>query len=264
VKGVAVAVVASALEILACAGTSSTVNSNSSSTTPSTDTATDPSTATATASGTGTGTGTATATDTSSEEPHALPTACAAGGGDVCTPPSDFVDRLCNRNYADAALSLMAKGTPFTRVFLRGKVEAWYAGGPTTRETLAFDEEVLVLRFRAPAASGIVIEGSAGSYDVMRWNGNCFTLDGSQVTTKRPPRPKAAPLSFYKFGEKMQSALLANDAVRNAYQRRGRECKGATVGEVTLACERADTALSAAIVDFVRSGGTLAPPARLP
>jgi hypothetical protein len=197
--------------------------------------------------------------------PADLPTACASTTGELCTPPNEFVDRLCDRNYADAALSLFAKSSPFTRVFLRGKVEAWYAGGgASSREVLAFDEEVLVLRFRSPNSGGIIVNDNGGSYDVLRWNGNCFTLDGGEVTAKRPPKPRTAPIQFHRLDDKTQNALLENTAVRAAYAKRGKECKGATSGEVTTACVRADDALSAAVVDYVRGGGTLPRPLRLP
>ena len=195
-----------------------------------------------------------------------MPKACAPShGNDLCAPPADFVERLCDRNYADAALALFAKDTPFTRAYLRGNVEAWNAsGGASTRAVLAFDEEVLVLRFRAPGKGGIVVSGAGGSYDVLRLDGNCFTLDPDNVTTKRPPKPKHGPILFHRIGARMKDGLLANDAVRAAYVKRMKECRGATSGEVSLACVRADEGLSAAVAAYVVSGSPVPAPERIP
>jgi hypothetical protein len=194
-----------------------------------------------------------------------MPTACAPSrGNDLCTPPVDFVERLCDRNFADATLALFAKDAPWTRAYLRGKVEAWNAsGGASTRAVLAFDEEVIVLRFRAPGKGGIVVSGAGGSYDVLRLDGNCFTLDPENVTTKRPPKAKHGPILFHRFAERTKDALLANDAVRAAYIKRMKECRGATSGEVSIACVHADEGLSAAVATFVVAG-SVPTPERIP
>ena len=208
----------------------------------------------------------ASASASSVVSPHEMPKACAASrGSDLCTPPVDFVERLCDRNYADAALALFAKDAPWTRGYLRGKVEAWNAsGGASTRAVLAFDEEVVVLRFRAPGKGGIVVSGAGGSYDVLRLDGNCFTLDPENLTTKRPPNPRHGPILFHRFAARTKDALLANDVVRGAYVKRMKECQGATSGEVSIACVRADDGLSAAVAAFVVSGSTVPTPERIP
>ena len=206
------------------------------------------------------------ASASSAVSPHEMPKACAPSrGSDLCTPPVDFVERLCDRNHADAALSLFARDAPWTRGYLRGKVEAWNAsGGASTRAVLAFDEEVIVLRFRAPGKGGIVVSGAGGSYDVLRLDGNCFTLDPENITTKRPPNPKHGPILFHRFAARTKDALLANDAVRGAYIKRMKECQGATSGEVSMACVRADDGLSAAVASFVVSGSPVPTPERIP
>jgi hypothetical protein len=193
------------------------------------------------------------------DKPHVMPTDCAAHDGDLCTPPSDFVDRLCNGAFLDAALVLFGKGSPWTRSYLAGDVDAWYAsGGASARAKLDFDEEVLVLRFRAPAKGAIVVSGS-GSYDVLRWDGLCYTLDAGELTRRRPPKPKRPTIPFHHLSGRWQSALLADPHVKAIFARRGKECKGVTQGDVSLACLRADEALSAAVVDFVRSSELPAP-----
>src|SRR5581483_6142646 len=84
-------------------------------------TATEASTGPATAPGTATTTARGTSTPT--DAPPDLPTACADASSAACTPPSEYVDRLCPRPHQDLALALLARGTPFTRLYLRGKLD---------------------------------------------------------------------------------------------------------------------------------------------
>jgi hypothetical protein len=194
-----------------------------------------------------------------------MPTACTTAPDGTCTPPAAFVDALCNGSYLDATLALFAKGTPWTRGYLKGDTESWYAsGGGSTRAKLAFDEEVLVLRVRAPSSTGVVVGSGATVYDVLRWDGVCYTLDEGQLTLKHPPKAKHPALLFNRMSDATQAALLKDDKVRAAHSKRGKECHGVTTGEVTLACERADHAFGEAIIDYVRSGGALPPPAKVP
>jgi hypothetical protein len=194
----------------------------------------------------------------------ALPTACA-GDPASCTPPAAFVDALCNGNYLETAFALFAKGTPWTRGYLKGDIDGWYAsGGGSARARLFFDEEVLVLRVRAPASTGVVVGNGGTSYDVLRWDGFCYTVDSGELTMKRPPKAKSPPLPFHHLSDATQAALLKDDKIRAAHSKRGKECHGVTTGDVTLACEKADHALGDAVIDYVRAGGALPPPSRLP
>jgi hypothetical protein len=182
----------------------------------------------------------------------------------VCVPDPKFVKRMCDGSFPDVALALMAKDTPFTRMYMKANVDGWNAdGGASARARLSFDEEVLVLKRRAAPTNGIVV-GAGGGYLVMRWDGNCYTLDDNELTTHRPPAPKHAPVPWRFYTEPTKDALLKKPKVLAAYQRRGKECKGATSGDVTRACEQADNALSAAVVSEVRSGATIPPPTHLP
>jgi len=195
-----------------------------------------------------------------------MPTACSAGSDpEHCTPPSEFVDTLCNAAFPDATLALFSKGSPWTRAYLRGDADSWYAsGGGSLRARLAFDEEVLVLRVRAPATGGVVVGNGNASYDVLRWDGLCYTLEAGELTTKPPPKAKSPPLLFHRYSDATQAALLKDDKVIAARNKRGKECHGVTTGDVTLACERADHALGEAVVTYVRTGGALPPPSRFP
>jgi hypothetical protein len=188
---------------------------------------------------------------------------CASNDG-LCVPDPEFVKRLCNGSFPDVALVLFSKDAPFTRVYLKGDAEGWNAeGGASARTRLSIDEEMLVLRRRNAPANGIVV-GAGGGYLALRWDGNCYTLDDAEATTRKPSAPRHAPMPFRFYGERMKSALLASPKVLAAYQRRGKECKGAMSGEVSRACEQADAAVSKAIVDEVRGGAAMPTPERLP
>lgn len=194
-----------------------------------------------------------------------LPASCASNEGGVCVPDPDFAKRMCNGSFPDVGLALMAKESPFTRMYLKGDMDGWNAdGGASARAKLFFDEEVLALRRRAAPKGGMVVGSGGGGYLVMRWDGNCYTVDDNEVTSKRPPAPKHSPIPWRFLGDKTKDALLADAKVTAAYQRRGKECKGATSGDVTKACEQADSALSAAVVAAVRGGLAVPTPDRLP
>jgi hypothetical protein len=171
---------------------------------------------------------------------------------------------LCSGAYPDVALVLMAKDAPFTHMYLRGNVDGWNAdGGASTRARLAFDEEVLVLRRRAAAPSGIVV-GNGAAFLVMRWDGNCYTLEESELTARKPPAVKHGPIPWRFYGERTKDELSKSPKVLAAVQKRGRECKGASRGDVSLTCEQADVALSAAVVAEIRGGKSIPTPDRRP
>jgi hypothetical protein len=202
-------------------------------------------------------------TETKAEEvaPGPIPTECAST--DPCVPDAGFVTRLCGGNFPDVALVLM--GSPaFTHMFMRADVDGWNAdSGRSTRARLAFDEDVLVLRRRAPASGGIVV-GAGASFLVMRWDGNCYTLDEGELTAKKPPAAKPGPIPWRILAVPTRDALLKSSSVLAAFQRRGKECQGASSGEVSRACEQADRALSAAIVAEVRGGLAIPTPDHRP
>ncbi len=193
-----------------------------------------------------------------------LPKTCA-GSAAPCVPEPAFVKRLCNAPFFDVALTMFAKESPFTRMYLKGDVEAWNAdGGASARARLAFDEEVLALHRRATPASGMVVGSGAAGWLVLRWDGNCYSLEDGELTERRPPQPKGAPMPFRLYEPPTRDALLKNAKILAAYKKRGKECKGAISGEVSRACEQADTALSVQIVTEVRGGLTLPVPAKVP
>jgi len=199
------------------------------------------------------------------EAPKSLPASCASNEGGVCTPDSDFAGRMCNANFPDAALALFAKDSPFTRLYLRGDVDGWNAdGGLSARQRLVFDEEVLALKRRAAQKTGIVINGGGAGYLVMRWDGTCYTLEDGEITMRKPPAPKSSTIRWKYLSDRTKDVLLGNQRILAAYQKLGRECKGATTGDVPKSCELADVELSRAIAQEIRSGLAVPTPERLP
>lgn len=193
-----------------------------------------------------------------------IPTKCH-DGEDPCLPNPKFVKALCNDTYYSVALHLFSSASPFTRGYLKGKVKAWNAsGGVSDNEAwLEFDEEVVLLKKRG-GPQGIQVSGAEGGYDAVRWDGSCVTLDSSEVTLSKPPNPKAAKVEWRFLDGATQEALRSSNEVTEAYRSRRKECKGAVSGTVSKKCVVADTKLSRVIVDYVRNGGTLGTPERMP
>lgn len=192
--------------------------------------------------------------------PVTFPHACAGDAKEPCVPDAEFVKKICDKPMGDIALALFRKSTPFTRGYLTREVDGWNAsGGGSSREKVPFDEEVLVLRARVPPKGGMQMSGQGG-FDVLRWDGSCISLAPEEMSAKRPPRPRAAPIPFRYLSEKMQLALLSNDKIKTTYEARRKECKGVTSGEVSAKCEKLDKELSVVIVDFVRNGGEVPEP----
>jgi hypothetical protein len=194
-----------------------------------------------------------------------IPTECAQRGDGLCVPDKEWVQRLCQNTYPSIALVMFREGTPWSRGYLTRKTEAWNAsGGAAPTGTLDFDEEVVLLRKRSGGSGGMQVSGAMGGYDVLRWDGSCVTLADEEVTRSVPPKPKRAPVTWRFIDESIREKMASDEAVKEAKRRRGKECKGATMGDVTLACEKADKALSDAVIDYVRRGGELAEPEKLP
>jgi hypothetical protein len=179
-------------------------------------------------------------------------------------PEATWVKRLCDGAFPDVALILMSKSMPFTHAFLRGDVDGWNAdGGAAARAKLKFDEEVLFLKRRSGNTGGIQVSGTGG-FLVMRWDGQCYTLADDEITQHHPPAAKFSPITWRYLAPTTKDALLDNANVKAAYDKRGRECKGASSGEVTTSCEVADKGLSAAVVYAVRTGTSVPTPEHVP
>jgi hypothetical protein len=194
-----------------------------------------------------------------------LPKTCAKKGT-TCVPPKAFVEKLCRGDYPSVALYLFGNGLPWTRGYLKGRTKAWNASGGASDNTwLEFDEEVLVLAERKADLGGMQVSGGGGaSYDALRWDGGCVTLSGDELTLDKPPAPKNSKVEWRFLDDNVQEALRAVPSVNDAYLARRKECKGVTSGDVSAKCVKADDKLSAEIVKYLRGGGALPEPTKVP
>lgn len=194
-----------------------------------------------------------------------MPKECARKTG-TCVPPRAFVEKLCQGSYPSVALYLFGNKLPFARGYLKGRTKAWNAsGGASADGWLEFDEEVLVLAERKADLGGMQVSGGGGaSYDALRWDGSCVTLSGEELTLTPPPSPKSSRVEWRFLDDNVQEALRAESAVNEAYLVRRKECKGATSGEVSGKCVKADDRLSAEIIKFLRAGGAVPEPTKHP
>ena len=193
-----------------------------------------------------------------------IPKECAKKGG-TCVPPKGFVQKLCSGNFPSVGLYLFANKSPWARGYLKGRTKAWNASGGASDNTwLEFDEEVLVLAERKADLGGMQVSGAGASYDALRWDGSCVTLSSEELTLTPPPSPKTSKVEWRFLDDNVQEALRTNEAVNKAYLMRRQECKGATSGDVSMKCVKADEKLSAEIVSYLRGGGSLPEPTKLP
>ncbi len=199
------------------------------------------------------------------EDSEQIPTECSSKSGSTCVPAGKWVRRLCQDVHADVALFMFQSGTPWQRMYLTRETDAINAsGGASVAGTLAFDEEVLVLRHRQAGEDGIQVGSSSGSYDALRWDGSCVSLEGEEVTSNKPPKAKTSRIEWRWLGDDMKKALRKNSAVDETYVARKRECKGATMGAVSKKCENLDKKLIEVTADFVRGTDSLPQPKNQP
>lgn len=195
-------------------------------------------------------------------DPAPLPSSCAeqlqvTKDDSACLPAIDFAKRLCAGSFPDVAIALNAKDAPWTRAWLAGDVEAWNASGArfTNPEKLVFDEEVLLLSRRAaPSGGGIVISGAQATYDVMRWDGTCVSVQEGELRWKRPPAPKTAMISWKNLEEPTKVALLASKWVKAARDMADKACASTDDATKRLACKNAEREASQAIGNALRTG----------
>ena len=207
--------------------------------------------------------------DAKPEEPGPLPTTCGTEAtikdAKLCMPAPAYAKKLCTATYPEVALGLFGKGTPWTRIYLAGDVEAWNAsGGRTHRTKLGFDEEIIVLAKHGANGGGIMMTGAQASYDVLRWDGSCVSVMEGEITTRRPPTPKPAEIQFSRLEESTRHALLASPRVKATHEALFKACTSVSCASEKKACEKADKAFASAIVDAVRSGASLPAPGRRP
>ena len=192
-----------------------------------------------------------------------VPTKCFKSGA-TCSPDPKFVKRLCNGKYPSLGLFLFSNPA-WTRGYLTRRTQAWNAsGGASDSGWVEFDEEVLILYARVPDAGGMQVSGAGGSYDALRWDGSCITLQSEEVTMSKAPAPKYPAIDFRYLDDDTQEALRKDDKVNRAWQSRRSECKGATSGDVSLKCVKADDNLTKTVIGYIRGGGSIPEPKKLP
>lgn len=201
------------------------------------------------------------------EESKGVPEACA-GDGAACVMPRGFVQRLCGgrSTYPELALLFFQKGSPWRRAYVAVREAAPFNGmnGPSSEEKLTFEEELLVLSENKVDTGGMQVSGAGSSYDLLRWDGTCVTLSAEEVRLSGPSKPKHAGIPWRILEDATQNALLQNEAIAKVATERRKECKGATIGEVSAKCEKADRRLNDLIVEAVRSGTEVPKPAKVP
>jgi len=196
------------------------------------------------------------------QAPEPVPSACASQDGSVCLPTASFVQKLCSSPNPDVALAMFAKGSPWTRGYLRRPTEAWDAiRGGREAQQMKLGEEVLVVAHRG-APKGEMSVGNGGSYDVLRWNGACVSLMEDEVGLRKPSQPTYANIPWKRLGEQVRVALASDRVVEQSSELFRKECKG--WGAPSSACSKADDRLSLVVVEYVRGGGSLPAPAPLP
>lgn len=199
----------------------------------------------------------------SAGESSGVPTKCHKPGS-VCSPDPKFVKRLCNGKYPSVGLYLFSNPA-WTRGYLTRRTQAWNAsGGASDSGWVEFDEEVLILYARVADAGGMQVSGAGGSFDALRWDGSCVTLQSEEVTMAKAPAPKYPAIDFRYLDDDTQEALRKDEKVNAAWQARRKECKGATSGDVSLKCVKADEGLTKSVIGFVRGGGSVPEPKKLP
>ncbi len=200
-----------------------------------------------------------------SEEAVKVPESCD-GDASACVMPNAFVKRLCAKSYPELALYFFRKGAPWRHAYVAVKEAAPFNGfgGPSAEEKLVFDEELLVLSEKKADTSGMQVSGAGASYDVIRWDGTCATLSAGEVRLQAPPKPKHATVPWRILEDATQAALTKNEPLAAIVLERKKECKGATMGNVSAKCEQADKKLNERVVDAVRGGTEVPLPAKKP
>jgi hypothetical protein len=206
-----------------------------------------------------------TAKSTAHADDGVTPDTCETKGNE-CLPAQAYVRKLCDKGNSDAALYLFRKGSPFTRGYVNVRtVDAVNAsGGASSNDQLVFDEEVIVLTRRVAQAGGIQVSGSGGSVDVLRWDGTCASLQPEELTLTPAPKPKHAKIDFHGLADATQQVLLKDDKLSKTNSDRRKECKGVTMGDVSAKCAKLVDQLGELVVDYVRDGGTIPVPAKIP
>lgn len=206
--------------------------------------------------------------DDRSEETNAaadsVPRKCRKKNKKRCLPPKRWVARLCNDVYPDVALHMFQAKTPWRRLYMLQNAEPFNASGGASLmgEKLQRGEEVIALRRRKPK-DGVQMSDTSG-YDVLRWNGACSTIHDGEFTTRKPEDIGHARVEWRELSLEVRQALEADPEIQRAYEARRKACRGRVLGVVSADCERYDREFVDVVVRYVRSGGKLPAPQKVP
>lgn len=189
-----------------------------------------------------------------------LPTDCQDAGSEICTPPKAFVQRLCRSTHPDVALAMFRKTTPWTRAYVRRNMEAWYTEARSRPRQLTFGEEVIIVHDRASSSTGVRVSGS-GSYDVLRWDGSCVSMMSDEIALRPPTSLEVARIPWRRLAPPIRNQLLEDTTVAQRVKQRRDHCRDDPDG---ARCTRADQGLSRMIAHYLRQGGEIPDPVRLP
>jgi hypothetical protein len=197
------------------------------------------------------------------EAPPPYPVRCAKKKGE-CLPPADWVKKLCNDIYPDLALHLFAPSTPWKRLYMTARAEPFNASGGMSLmgDPMRPGEEVIALARRED--SGRIQMGDTAGYDVFRWNGACATIHDGDFTTEEPNEVRHANIEWRRLGLPLRLALEAEPSIGEVYETRHSKCRGKSIGKVSRECVEYDGLLTAEVVRYVRNGGKVPKPTKVP
>jgi len=192
-----------------------------------------------------------------------LPSACADKAG--CTPPPAFTEAVCKHKFPDLPLFLFAGRMPWKHLYVKAE---WVEpvnphGGDQSEAWMAFGEEVVVLRRRAPGAKGVQVSGPS-DVDVLRWDGTCATIR-EEMLVSYVPAPMQSPRIIWKYlDSNLQEALLKNSVVARSREAEKKGCRDSSLTHPTPSCEKAMRQLTDAIVLAVHQNVELPASGALP
>jgi hypothetical protein len=175
-----------------------------------------------------------------------------------------WVKKLCEDVYPDVALHMFAPTSPWQRFYMLQNADPFNASGGASLmgDKMRRGEEVIALRRHSPG--GTFSTSDIGGYTVLRWNGACATVHDGEFRIKPLSTMGHARLEWREIGLPIRLALEADPQVGATYEARRRSCKGISLGRVCADCEESSKELVAEVVRYVRDGGKLPKPAKLP
>jgi hypothetical protein len=196
-------------------------------------------------------------------KPPPFPQRCASKRGE-CLPPAEWVKKLCDDIYPDLALHLFAPKTPWKRLYMLARADAFNASGGMSLvgDQMQPGEEVIALRRRNN--DGPLRVGENAGYDVFRWNGACATIHDGDFTTTMPNEVRHSGIEWRRLGLPLRQALEAEPTIGEVYETRHEKCKGKSMGIVSADCEKYDLMLIDEVVRYVKRGGKVPQPTKLP